>query len=164
MGSSVVPVGCTDTWTSWVDPVNNVVIEGISGNIQEYLLCSGRCCDNKRISLLAGFSDRRCKFNILSIVFRYSECCGRQETDLGRRDRMAYWSVSHLPWLIFLGGDTNGSAVPSIPNLQSYWSSTGCWLIHSGVNFWWYAPVDSPGDSRGGVEEHFGRILHYIPT
>jgi len=30
MGTSPVPVGCADTWTSWVDPVNNVVTEGAS--------------------------------------------------------------------------------------------------------------------------------------
>ena len=34
--------------------------------------------------------------------------------------------------------------------------------MNSGVDFWWYAPFDAPGDSRGGVEEHFGCILLYI--
>jgi hypothetical protein len=50
--------------------------------------------------------------------------------------------------------------VPSTENLQSYWASTGCWLWNSNINFWWYAPFDAPGDSRGGVEEHFGRTPH----
>jgi hypothetical protein len=54
------------------------------------------------------------------------------------------------------GGQPNGSAIPSTPNLQSYWSSTGCWLWNNNINFWWYAPFDAPGDSRGGVEQHFG--------
>jgi len=28
LGANNVPVGCTDTWTSWVNPVNNPVIQG----------------------------------------------------------------------------------------------------------------------------------------
>jgi exo-beta-1,3-glucanase (GH17 family) len=57
------------------------------------------------------------------------------------------------------GGPYDGLAVPSTANLQTYWWNIGCWLQSSNINFWWYAPFDDPGDTRGGVETHFGREI-----
>ena len=126
---------------------------------------SGRCRCYKRVSLLARFCNRRREHDFLPILYCHLGCCKcriSRETDLGGRNWMANWLVVPLHFIgscwTFAGGDTNGSAVPSMLNLQSYWSSTGCWLLNSNMDFWWYSPFDALGDSRGGVEQHFGCI------
>ena len=61
--------------------------------------------------------------------------------------------------VLIIAGPTNGSAVPSVENLQTYWSSVGCWLERNNISFWWYEAFDESNNTASVVDQHFGCIL-----
>lgn len=58
-----------------------------------------------------------------------------------------------------VSGPDSGSAVPSVQNAQSYWSTVGCELFQS-AHFFWYAYQDFAASPSFGVFDSNGNALY----
>lgn len=126
-----VPVGHTDTWTAWVDPANQDVINAVDMLITDgYPYWQGSSIDNAQ-GVFA-----KCVQDTINVAQ------GKE-----------VW-VGETGWPT--AGGNQGSAVPSVTNLQTYWRMVACpgGPLY-GMNYFWFSAFDAPSASPG-VESNFG--------
>lgn len=136
-----IKVGHADTWTAWVDPVNDVVT---------------RACD---IAITNGFPywegasiDQAVKYNV------YQSSLWRTQARVSAVNRGCEVWVGETGWPT--SGANFGAAKPARWHLEKYYRKIFCWLASKrDLNFFWYTAFDN---LRAGtpVEQSFG-IAYY---
>jgi len=129
-GASQVAVGSADTWTAWVDPANEPVIDA---------------CD---VIVMNAFPYwQGAKIENAPQVFRDAVANTRSKT------KGKPFVVGETGWPT--DGPNFGDATATVPNLQAYWSAIGCELRRDQVPNFWFSGFDEPG-RESAIEKNFG--------
>ncbi|KAF8477583.1 glycoside hydrolase superfamily [Kalaharituber pfeilii] len=130
-GASHVPVGCADTWTSWVDGANRPVIEAsdvIAMNAFPYW---------EGVNVEAGLQ------TFQTALQNTRNAVGSKPIVVGETG----WPSA---------GPAHANATPCEDCVQKYYSTTGCWLQQSGTIGWfWFSGFDEP-QKFSTIEKNFG--------
>ncbi|KAI5842908.1 glycoside hydrolase superfamily [Morchella snyderi] len=125
-----VLVGCADTWTSWVNGTNAIVIEASD------------------IIMMNGFPYWQGSTIESAKDIFYQSIAATKAVINGKP-----FMIGETGWPT--GGDNFGSAVPTTENLQTYWKTATCALQADNIPYFFFSTFDEPNRSAG-VEQHFG--------
>ncbi|MCJ1350644.1 MAG: hypothetical protein MMC33_000625 [Icmadophila ericetorum] len=114
------PVGHVDTWTAWVNGTNFPVITA---------------SDFLGMDAYPYFQNT--EYNDISVGYPLLFEAYGNTTSVAQGKPV--W-VTETGWPV--SGSTEGNAVPSIQNAQTYWDQVGCALFGN-INTWWYALQDA---------------------
>jgi len=128
-GAAGKPVGHVDTWTAWVNGSNQAVIDA-----SDFLgMDAYPYYENTKPNSIA---------NGNATFF------SAYDATVAAAGSKKVW-VTETGWPI--AGPTDGAAVASVANAETYWSETGCSILGD-INTWWFTLQDaSPVAPAGGV-------------
>lgn len=128
-----VAVGTADTWTSWENGNDNHAV-----------------FDAVDVITMNGFPYWEGKTPAEGLA-SFQEAIRKSRTNAGWDKPFV---IGETGWPTI--GDNFGVAVPSVPNLQEYWKSVGCWLLQNDFAWFWFSGYDEPARGAAGVEGNFG--------
>ena len=130
-----IPIGHVDTWTAWVDPANQAVIntcDFIGMDAYPYFQAT---MANSIENANATFWD------------------AYRATDAATGERPVW--ITETGWPV--AGEQLGQAVPGIENAERYWKEVQCSATQAGINTWWYILNNGPSSPSfsvlGGQQE-----------
>ncbi|KAL7272921.1 hypothetical protein RUND412_004255 [Rhizina undulata] len=130
LGAPNVPVGCADTWTTWVDGANKAVIDAVD------------------VVLMNGFPYWQ-GATIDAALSTFQTAISNTKAAIGSKP----FIVGETGWPTV--GPNYENAVASLDNLRSYWKSAGCWMESQGIPFFWFSAFDEP-QRTSTIEQNFG--------
>jgi len=129
-GASDVFVGTADTWTSWVNGSNAIVIQASDVVIMNAF----PYWQGAQIDAAKGV---------------FQEAVANTKAAIGEKQLI----IGETGWPT--GGPDFGDAHPSVENLQKFYKSTGCDLRGSKVPHFWFSGFDEP-NKTSDIEKNFG--------
>lgn len=137
-GLAGVPVGHVDTWTEWVDPANQAVVDAVDW--------VGMDAYSYWQSLVPNGAERGRAL--------FEDALARTRAREGGRP--VWITETGFP----VSGETSGEAVPSVENAKRFWDEVGCPLFGR-ENVWWYILRDA---GRGKPVPSFGIVGEGLGT
>lgn len=130
LGASNVPVGCADTWNSWVDGANAAVIAAVD------------------VVMMNGFPYWQ-GATIEQSLATFQTAVTNTKNAIGSKPLM----IGETGWPTV--GPNYGSSVASNANLQKFWKDTACWLINQKIGWFWFSAFNEP-QKTSTIEQNFG--------
>jgi len=139
VGASSIQVGHVDTWTAWVNPANQAVIDA----------CDFIGMDGYPYFQSSGIGNA-------ASVFWESVTRTRNAVHAKYPNKKVWITETGWP----SSGPSEGHAVPSVANLQTYYKEVGCALFKDEINTFWYMFRDTGASpSFGVVDANFHPII-----